>query len=266
MVEQLEYNANGSLSRFAASFELQCDLPPGSLFGELRYRSSVPFAAAEHPRLVPFPSEWAGDTSDPAEVTIRSTGPTSIQFGTPALGGANPDQFAIDEDDCSSATLQAGQECRVTVRFAPTTAGAKSAWLQIPDNTFGGSRRILLTGASAAPLPTPTSTPTLAPGVTPTATTDPGEIHIVAIAVSICLAFGGAVPADCFSLWRPGNQHRLADIISHGAPEAPPRGGPTVCNSGGLPPGCVPIGVAASRHRMPRERLRSIQFSQVPSE
>ena len=243
------WSSSSSTTRMARSagsrraLNWQCDLPPGSLFGELRHRSSVPFAAAEHPGLVPFPSEWAGDRSDPAEVTINQ-GPTSIQFGTPALGGANPDQFAIDEDDCSSATLQAGQECRVTVRFAPTTAGAKSAWLQIPDNTFGGSRRILLTGASAAPLPTPTSTPTLAPGVTRTATTDPGEIHIVAISASICLAFGGAVPADRFSLWRPGNQHRLADIISHGAPEAPPRGGPTVCNSGGLPPGCVPIGEA----------------------
>ncbi len=43
------------------------------------------------------------------------------------------------------------------------------------------------------------------------------QIHVVMFSASICLAFGGAIPSDCFSLWRPGNQQTLAEIVTKDA-------------------------------------------------
>lgn len=40
------------------------------------------------------------------------------------------------------------------------------------------------------------------------------QIHVIMFSSSVCLAFGGAVPADCFSFWRPGNQQTLAEIVT----------------------------------------------------
>jgi hypothetical protein len=78
-----------------------------------------------------------------------------------------------------------------------------------------------------------TDTPTPPPGATATDTPDPnGEIHVLAVSTSLCLAFGGPLPVSCFDLWRSGSQQRLADILTQGAPEI--RG--CTAKGGSIPP------------------------------
>ncbi len=107
------------------------------------------------------------------------------------LTGANPGDFAIDPSTTTcvlsaGATVAAGHSCKVGVLFKPTAAGARTATLQLTDNTVNGINQILLDGAGTLPAPaiaitSPVSgssvkagtTVTFAVSVTTTATTKP---------------------------------------------------------------------------------------------
>ncbi len=69
-------------------------------------------------------------------VTVKNDGTANLTIGTVTLGGANPNQFRKRpaDDVCSGKTLAPAQSCTVGVRFRPTSAGAKSATLNISSN------------------------------------------------------------------------------------------------------------------------------------
>jgi hypothetical protein len=62
---------------------------------------------------------------------IRNEGSTPVSIGAASIVGANLSQFQITGDECAGVSLGFGQECRVRVRFAPTSAGAKHASLRV---------------------------------------------------------------------------------------------------------------------------------------
>jgi VWFA-related protein len=68
-------------------------------------------------------------------ITIRNTGPSSLNIGQ--IAQANPLQppFSIFNDNCSSRSLSASQTCTLQVRFAPTDQGSGlTDALDIPSN------------------------------------------------------------------------------------------------------------------------------------
>lgn len=65
---------------------------------------------------------------------VTNLGFGSLRIGAVALADTDAADFAVDADGCSGATLGPGASCEVSVRFAPRTAGAKSASLLIPSN------------------------------------------------------------------------------------------------------------------------------------
>lgn len=75
-----------------------------------------------------------GVTSAVQSFTLTNAGTASLTFGTLALGGANPGDFALRNDTCSGQTLAAAAVCTVGATFTPTASGSRSGLLAIPSN------------------------------------------------------------------------------------------------------------------------------------
>jgi hypothetical protein len=86
--------------------------------------------------------------SDASQVfTVTNTGNADLVIGQLSLGGADAAQLDLPagDDGCSGQTVVASSSCMATVRFAPTSTGAKSATLTVPDNA-GSPDTVSLTG------------------------------------------------------------------------------------------------------------------------
>lgn len=88
-------------------------------------------AATLLPTAFDFGSQAAGAKSAGHDFVVRNDGTTAFDLGTVAIVGADLDQFALAGDECTGETLAPGAECVVRVRFAPDSAGAKSAKLRV---------------------------------------------------------------------------------------------------------------------------------------
>ena len=120
------------------------------------------------PASVTFAETTVGESSAGQVVTVTNTGTADlvVDAGGVILTGPDASQFSVSADACSGWTVPPSQTCTVTVGFAPTGAGAKSAVLSFTDNA-PGSGTVELTGTAVAPSPTPTATSSAAPGSTP---------------------------------------------------------------------------------------------------
>ncbi|MBI2571334.1 MAG: VCBS repeat-containing protein [Candidatus Schekmanbacteria bacterium] len=94
-------------------------------------------SANPEPATVDFCLAAVGTTSAAQSVTISNVGATDLAFSSAALDGTGAGDFAIVSDGCSSGRLVPGGNCAVDIQFAPLSAGAKSATLELlaPDAT-----------------------------------------------------------------------------------------------------------------------------------
>ncbi len=86
--------------------------------------------------------------------TVESVGTAPLDLGAVAVAGDDPGQFRIVADGCSGRKLDPAATCRVEVAFAPGSAGAKSAHLEVPSDASGGPATAALTGTGES-RPTP---------------------------------------------------------------------------------------------------------------
>ncbi len=104
-----------------------------------------------------FGNQDQGASSTSHTVTITNSGDTSMNIGQLSLAGANPAQFTLSADTCSSAALAGGDSCTVAVAFTPgaQSRAAQSAELVVPDNASNadgnGDNTIDLSGDATAP-------------------------------------------------------------------------------------------------------------------
>jgi hypothetical protein len=96
-----------------------------------------------------FGSAAPGTKSVPQSFAVRNEGDTSLDLGAVAIAGADLDQFSLSGEDCSESTLEPGGECVVRVRFAPDSAGAKSARLRVGSDAGSFTASLAGTGAGA---------------------------------------------------------------------------------------------------------------------
>ena len=110
---------------------------------------AVPILSVSPPTLS-F-SQLVGVVSAPQLVTLSNTGNAPLVISRVSLAGSNANQFS-QTNACSQ--VGAGASCSISVRFAPSTAGTKSASLSIVHNAAGSSSSVLLSGSasSAAPI------------------------------------------------------------------------------------------------------------------
>ncbi len=83
---------------------------------------------------------------------VTNQGKTSVTLGTAAIGGVNPDQFRLSTDTCTAATLGPGEGCQLGARFAPDSAGAKTATLRLG---LGSEALTASLSGTGAPSPAP---------------------------------------------------------------------------------------------------------------
>ena len=99
-------------------------------------------ALTASPSPAAFGSVAVSSTSDlPVVFTNNGTGPTAT-LTTAHTGDA---QFSITTDTCDGASVAATMSCTVTVRFAPTAAGAVTGGLDVTGSP-GGPVHVDLTG------------------------------------------------------------------------------------------------------------------------
>jgi len=112
----------------------------------------------EYISLVPKPKDFGstqvGTPTGAVTFTVTNAGPGTSGTLAAALAGANASEFGITQNNCTGHTLANLGTCTVSVRFAPTSAGAKAAKLNIT-GTPGGTQSSALTGTATAPPPPP---------------------------------------------------------------------------------------------------------------
>lgn len=99
------------------------------------------------PATFAFPDTTATMTSAPHAFTVTNTGTQPTGAIASALGGTDPTQFSIvaATDTCTGTSLPVAGSCSISVVFAPTTAGAKSASLTLTA-TPGGTATATVSG------------------------------------------------------------------------------------------------------------------------
>ncbi|MFZ4717819.1 MAG: choice-of-anchor D domain-containing protein [Ilumatobacteraceae bacterium] len=113
---------------------------------------------------ISFPALQAGQVSASAQVVISNVGGQApLVVGTTPRTGTNPGQFQVT-NQCPGnnvarpGTVAPGDTCVVLVRFAPTTAGAKTATLTV--NSNAGAITVTLNGRGSTDVPTQSTTTT----------------------------------------------------------------------------------------------------------
>ena len=100
-----------------------------------------------------FGSQATGTTSAAQNVTVTNSGNQTLIVGSIAVTGANPADF-FQTNNCP-ASLAAAANCTISISFAPTTAGARSAAVTISDNAASSPQMIALTGTGSGFAVTP---------------------------------------------------------------------------------------------------------------
>ncbi|HEX3316679.1 MAG TPA: choice-of-anchor D domain-containing protein [Solirubrobacteraceae bacterium] len=125
---------------------------------------------------VSFGDQAVEHTSGPRSIDVANQGSGPAQLGAVTAGGADPGDFTIGSDDCSGATLDAGESCKVTVTFTPPVPGPRTATVDFADLGNGSTASVPLSGNGSSgktqdnvtPSPKTTSTSGAPPPSTPT--------------------------------------------------------------------------------------------------
>jgi FtsP/CotA-like multicopper oxidase with cupredoxin domain len=107
-----------------------------------------------------FAPQVVGTQSATQQMTLTNTGPAGLGITAIALTGANPGDFTQTSTCPVGGTIAPGGSCRVTMRFAPTAVGKRTATLAITTNDPGtpiANVSLTGTGIQAAVSLTPTS-------------------------------------------------------------------------------------------------------------
>lgn len=91
----------------------------------------------------------AVSTSQSQVDTVTNSGSASLSFGATAVSGGSA--FSVGADTCSGQTLAPGTSCKVTVRYAPSEAGADSGHVSFPDDAPGSPQSLQLSGFAGVP-------------------------------------------------------------------------------------------------------------------
>jgi hypothetical protein len=153
------------------------------------------------PPSLAFGNQPVSSTSAAQSVTVTNSGTAALTISSITLAGTNPGDYA-QTNTCptGSTTLAAGSSCTISVTFAPTATGSRTASISIADSASGSPHTVSLSGTGTAPGVTlnptsltfgnqPQSTTSAAQSVTLTNT---GTAPLTISSISV----GGANPAD----------------------------------------------------------------------
>jgi hypothetical protein len=96
------------------------------------------------PSTLNFGSEAVGTTSAAQQVILNNPGSTALAITNIYGGGANPGDFK-QSNDCGSS-VPAGDSCTISISFAPTATGSRSATLNVADSANNSPQTVTLNG------------------------------------------------------------------------------------------------------------------------
>jgi hypothetical protein len=96
------------------------------------------------PAQLSFPPQKVGTKSTPQTVTVTNTSSTAITFSGAVISGPAPKSYSAT-NTCGSL-IAPGASCTVSVTFAPTTTGTRSAVLNLKDSGGGSPQTVSLSG------------------------------------------------------------------------------------------------------------------------
>lgn len=127
-------------------------------------------AVRTSPSSLTFQSEQIGASSTPQVITITNSGSAALTITSIGLTGTNPGDFGITYT-CALApsTLAAGGSCTVSVTFAPTASGSRTAAVTVTDDAFDSPQSVPISG-------TGTVTPVPAAALSPSSVSFPSQV------------------------------------------------------------------------------------------
>ncbi|HWJ05758.1 MAG TPA: choice-of-anchor D domain-containing protein [Steroidobacteraceae bacterium] len=96
------------------------------------------------PLSLSFGTVAVGTPSVTKAVTVSNTGTVAVEALAFAMAGANPGQFTRTTN--CPARMAVGASCTVSVKFKPTSSGAKSASLQVSATGGAPAKSVALSG------------------------------------------------------------------------------------------------------------------------
>jgi Tol biopolymer transport system component len=108
---------------------------------------AVPFGpVAPSPAGVTFLPAPVTATMGPRAVTLVNRGDHAVHVDQAALTGAGATDFATLGDGCTNITLAPGQDCQVSVRFAPESIGTHRPTLRFSEDGGASAQYVALLG------------------------------------------------------------------------------------------------------------------------
>jgi archaellum component FlaF (FlaF/FlaG flagellin family) len=115
----------------------------------------------ENPESFDFGNVDVLSVSPDLTITLTNLSNAPVTGFTPTLTGTDASQFAVTGGTCTGATLNTDQSCTVTVHFAPTIDGNKSAVLRVSHSGLNSPAMVALFGhGTAIPRPAVSLNPT----------------------------------------------------------------------------------------------------------
>ena len=98
-----------------------------------------------------FDPQVVGSNSLPKSVVLTNSGTANLLLGALSISGANPGDYLVVTNTCTSATLTPSGTCAFSVSFQPTATGTRTASVSIPSNAAGSPATLSLSGTAAPP-------------------------------------------------------------------------------------------------------------------
>jgi hypothetical protein len=111
----------------------------------VQYQRPLAGRLAPSPASLNFGNQLHGTSSVAKPVTLINQGNIPLNVLTVAFTGTGATSFA-ETTICIATAVPARRTCTVSVTFHPTTAGSKSAMLQITDNATNNPQKVPLSG------------------------------------------------------------------------------------------------------------------------
>jgi Tol biopolymer transport system component len=158
--ENLSGQASGSINidpsiagygRYVAFASTGPDLVPGDANGrsDVFIRDLPPVPRLE-PAVIDFGTRSVGVSPGTAAGVLSNAGWAPLTVNAASIAGKDQGDFSVLADGCAGQVLHGGEACTVTVGFAPTQAGVRSAKLEIADSYTGSPRTAALTGSGSS--------------------------------------------------------------------------------------------------------------------
>jgi 6-phosphogluconolactonase (cycloisomerase 2 family) len=143
------------------------------------------------PASVAFETVSQGASVPPMSVQITNSGTGALHISSIALSGSNPGDFS-QSSNCVAAAIAAQAMCTITVNFAPTAQGQRTASLVVTDDAANSPQSIALSGTLASPFQLLPAT-----GSATSATVSAGQPAQYALQLAPGAGFTGTVAFSC---------------------------------------------------------------------